>query len=67
MASTYITTQGDMWDYVAYKAMGSQRYTDLLINANPQYKDVAVLPGNIKLVIPDVDTPRPSSLPPWKR
>ena len=67
MSSKYVTVAGDMWDYIAYKTLGGQRYMDDLINANIQYKDISIFPANIELIIPDIATPKPSSLPPWKR
>ena len=34
MSRIYTTVQGDMWDMIAYKEMGSVDYTDDLMNAN---------------------------------
>ena len=36
---TYTTTQGDMWDSIAFQQMGSVDYTDQLMNANQQYRE----------------------------
>ncbi|MDL2280319.1 tail protein X [Selenomonadales bacterium OttesenSCG-928-I06] len=66
MPSTYITILGDMWDYIAYKTLGSEKYTDILIAANMEQKYVSVFQGGIHLLIPDIETPKPI-LSPWSR
>ena len=37
MSKTYTTIQGDMWDSIAFSQLGSEAYTDRLMNLNPQY------------------------------
>lgn len=64
---TYTTVQGDMWDFVAYKVYGHERYMDTLLEANPAYKDVAVFPAGITLTCPDVGASTGGIAPPWKR
>jgi phage tail protein X len=65
---TYITVQGDMWDLIAYKELGSEQFMTALIEANPEHRETVIFPANVQLVIPDVDTTQtPSTLPPWKR
>ena len=64
---TYTTTQGDMWDSIAFQQMGSVDYTDQLMNANQQYLEYYTFPAGIILTIPDTVEPVSSSLPPWKR
>ena len=34
MPKTYTTVQGDMWDSIAYKQLGSTSHTDKLLNSN---------------------------------
>ena len=63
----YITTQGDTWDLIAKKALGSEYYMTNLIDANPDHRETVIFPANALLVIPDVVTSQASSLPPWKR
>lgn len=67
MASTYTTKQGDMWDSIAYRQMGSSKYTSLLMEANLQYREYFLFPAGITLTIPDVPTSVSSTLPPWKQ
>ncbi|RNB72179.1 tail protein X [Brevibacillus panacihumi] len=65
---TYTTIQGDMWDLIAYKMLGSEYYMTDLIDANPDHRDTVIFPANVELIIPDVDTVQtPNTLPPWKR
>lgn len=67
MSNTYTTIAGDMWDTVAYKAMGSEAYTDDLIKNNLQYCHIYIFPAGIVLEIPEVAAEVSASLPPWKR
>lgn len=64
---SYTTTQGDTWDLIAYRQLGSERYMALLLEANRSHIHTVVFSAGIKLTIPDVSTPLPESLPPWKR
>lgn len=64
---TYITIQGDTWDMIAYKMMGSEYYMDKLINANPRHINTAIFEAGIILIIPAIDIPVATNLPPWKR
>ncbi len=67
MTKTYITVQGDMWDMIAYKTYGKEGYLHYLLEANEQYKDVAVFPQGITLVVPDVPDVTATTLPPWRK
>ena len=44
MSNTYRTISGDMWDAIAFKALGSESYTDRLIKANLQYRETVISP-----------------------
>lgn len=69
LPKTYVTTQGDMWDLIAFTQMGSETYMHLLIEANPQYREMVIFPANVALTIPDVPAAATTAtnLPPWKR
>ena len=54
MSKTYTTIQGDMWDSIAFSQLGSEAYTDRLMNLNPQY---------LGYYTEDVG----DALPPWKQ
>lgn len=67
MSRIYTTVQGDMWDMIAYKEMGSVDYTDDLMNANSSLLSYFSFPAGVMLTIPDVVERRASTLPPWKQ
>ena len=62
----YRTAQGDMWDSIALRELGSEHLMHLLIDANPKYIGVAVFPANCELIIPDVTTEERITFPPWR-
>lgn len=66
---TYITIQGDMWDSIACRQLGSTSHTDKLINANLKYRDIYIFPAGVTLVLPDIteDAAESTNLPPWKQ
>lgn len=66
MQNTYTTKSGDMWDSIAYRQLGSTSYTDQLINANLQYRDAYLFRSGVVLVLPEIQKPVNSLLPPWK-
>lgn len=68
MDNAYITSQGDMWDLIAYKTLGSEYYMTDLIDANPTHRETVIFPANVRLIIPKVEMAQtPNTLPPWKR
>lgn len=67
MSRIYTTVQGDMWDMIAYKEMGSVDYTDDLMNANSSLLSYFSFPEGVMLTIPDVVERSASTLPPWKQ
>ena len=52
MSRIYTTVQGDMWDMIAYKEMGSVDYTDDLMNANSSLLSYFSFPAGVMLTIP---------------
>ena len=67
MPKTYTTVSGDEWDVIAKKALGSERYTALLMHANPDHLDTVIFPAGLAMLIPEITAPTPDSLPPWRR
>lgn len=70
MGRTYTTVQGDMWDSIAYRQLGSVAHTDLLMRQNLQYHDIYVFPAGIMLELPEVNAATDSATdtrPPWKQ
>ena len=63
---TYTTLQGDMWDGIAYKALGSTDYTDKLVLKNLEYIDVYIFPAGVELTLPEIVPPASAGSPPWR-
>lgn len=64
---TYTTAQGDMWDMIAYKTLGSINLTHKLMMANRQYLSFYTFPAGIVLTLPEVGNESMiEGLPPWK-
>ena len=63
------TIEGETWDYIAKKYYGDERFMDILLNANPKYRNYLILPAYLEIIIPEL--PKPvlikEELPPWKR
>ena len=66
---TYTTTQGDTWDYISLKELGSETHTLLLLKSNPDRAKTNIFSAGIPLNIPDIpeSTITADSLPPWKK
>lgn len=64
---TYMTTQGETWDWIAHQALGNVNYMPDMIKANPNYAHVAVFSGGIVLTVPTIAPEASTDLPPWKR
>ena len=65
-----MTRSGETWDSIAYRIWGKgadQAFMSDLIDANPQYVEVAVFPANIEITVPDVEDKAAVTLPPWRR
>ena len=67
MPRTYTTISGDVWDMIAKEQLGGERYTSLLMQANPEHLNTVVFSAGVSLVLPEATTPIPESLPPWRR
>lgn len=63
---TYTTIQDDMWDSVAYKALGSCSHTHKLMLANQKHIHTFIFPAGITLEIPEIKVSANDRLPPWK-
>ncbi len=65
---TYTTVQGDKWDEIAHKVYGDTKFTDVLLEANAEYRYIFIFSAGIVLDVPEVETRITSDdLPPWKR
>lgn len=60
MSTIYITKDGDVADWVAWKHYGSltDRQLEQVLDANPGLADRGpVLPGGVEIVLPDLTPP----------
>lgn len=64
--NTYTTVQGDTWDMIAYRTMGSCDYVDQLMNANQEYIDIFIFSAGITLQIPEVQETGGEPAVPWR-
>ncbi len=62
----YMTIQGDTFDLIAYKVLGSEKYMRNIILANRQYVDTLVFSSGTILNIPEVQLDDVSNLPSWR-
>ena len=65
MSNVYRTVSGDAWDFIAYKAMGSESYMLDMMLANPEHADVLVFDSGVELTVPKLSEYSDSSLPFW--
>ena len=63
----YVTVQGDTWDLIAYKVYDNEAYMNKLIEANPEHRETVFFSANVRLKVPEIEMPIPTTLPPWKR
>ena len=66
MASTYTTIQGDMWDLIAYKVYGDEKYMNVLAEANGHLLDTLVFSAGEELVVPELPEQTDDSMPFWR-
>lgn len=66
MASTYMTSQGDTWDLMAYNLYGAEKYMRYLIEANWPLLDMLVFPSGIKINVPDIPEDAAEDVPFWR-
>lgn len=62
----YLTSQGDTFDGIARKAYGPQAETlmSLIVEANPDYREVVIFSGGQLLEIPE--RPTKAGRSPWQ-
>ncbi len=65
---TYTTIQGDMFDDIARKTLGSEKYKDAVMRENPDHIGNYIFPAGMTLTIPEIDASESEdALPPWRR
>lgn len=63
---TYTTKQGDTWDWIARRVYGSERKFPYLMQQNPQYMDVFIFDGGVKLNCPELPQTVSETAPAWR-
>ena len=62
----YTTTQGDTWDMISLRVYNNEKFMHTLVDANHQYRNIALFPANCELVIPELPRGEKIVFPPWR-
>ncbi len=69
--SEYRTKQGDTWDIIAKRELGSEHLMPRLMELNFAQRLTSVFPEGVMLKLPEITTQERQevelNLPPWKR
>ena len=63
----YQTVAGDFWDLICYKQLGLTRWLEKIINANRDKVATFRFKAGAELNLPDVNSAKVATLPPWRR
>ena len=65
----YTTKTGDTWDSIAKTQMGSEYFSDTLLQANFSHSMTAIFGAGVTLVIPEVNFTaiEQVNMPAWKK
>ncbi len=63
---TYTTIQGDMWDSIAYKLYGNEKYMGLLMQNNLELLDIFIFGAGTVLNVPELESEAEADMPPWR-
>ena len=64
---TYITKSGEMWDEIAKKTLGAEKYLVELVKANRQHINTFIFGAGVVLTLPVIEEKTTLPLPPWRR
>jgi phage tail protein X len=68
LAGKIVAQEGEHWDELAKRALGSEAYMAEMLKANPGFRYYVTLPAGLELNVPSVKIDsKPQNLPPWKR
>jgi hypothetical protein len=69
MAITYIytTVGGDFWDAISYKIWSTERYANLLMEANPLAINVIRFDAGFPLFVPVISATPSIAVQPWNQ
>lgn len=63
---TYTTIQGDMWDSIAYKLYGNEKYMRLLMQNNMELLDIFIFGAGTVLNVPELELESETDMPSWR-
>jgi hypothetical protein len=64
----HVTSQGETWDIIAHKKLGSEKLMNRLISVNPEHRNTVVFSAGTVLQIPEIQAPVANDpVPPWQR
>ncbi len=63
---TYTTIQGDMWDSIAYKLYGDEKYMCQLMKSNLELLDIFIFGAGTVLTVPELESEKEADLPSWR-
>ena len=55
-----------MWDYIAWKFYGDEKYISLLFSGNPDLLEISVFSAGTKVYIPELPEEFDEDLPEWR-
>lgn len=62
----YTTVQGDMWDHIAWKFYGDEKYIGVLFSGNPGLLGISVFSAGTKVYIPELPEEPGEDVPEWR-
>lgn len=63
----YIASERETFDEIAFRIYGDEKYSYLLLGANPQQSHKIMMEGGETLIAPELTEETDGGLPPWKR
>ncbi len=63
---TYTTIQGDMWDSIAYKLYGNEKYMGMLMQNNLELLDIFIFGAGTVLNVPELESESETDVPSWR-
>lgn len=64
---TYKTKSGEMWDEIAKRELGAEKYLVELVRANRQHINTFIFSAGVELELPVIEEKSALTLPPWRR
>ena len=62
---TVSTIQGDVWDMISFREYGDEKQMHVLIDANPDHRDVTFFSAGVEINIPEIKIKNSTPAPPW--